>query len=228
MKKLLIVAVIFAAAFVSCKSSKNIKSFSEKDSLAYAWGLDYGTHAKMVDSTMNPNIIAQAILDVMKGKNSMTIEQANDFRNEYYTVRLPVRQKTEAKAYLDEVKAKNPNIKVTDSGLMYEVIDEGDMTVKATSSADEVLVNYKGELKDGTVFDQNDSLKFALNRVIKGWTEGMQLVGKGGEIILWVPSELGYGERGSGQIPGNAALKFNVTLLDVIPATPAESAAPQN
>ena len=222
MKKLLIVAVIFAAAFVSCKSSKNIKSFSEKDSLAYAWGLDYGTHAKMVDSTMNANIIAQAIIDVMKGKNSMTIDQANDFRNEYYTLRLPVRQKAEAQEYLDDVKAKNPNIKVTDSGLMYEIIDEGDMSVKATDSADEVLVNYKGTLKDGTVFDQNDSLKFALNRVIKGWTEGMKLVGKGGEIILWVPSDLGYGERGSGQIPANSALKFEVTLLDVIPVAPAE------
>ncbi len=222
MKKLLIVAVIFAAAFVSCKSSKNIKSFNETDSLAYSWGLDYGTHAKMVDSTMNPHIIAQAIIDVMKGKNSMTIEQANDFRNEYYTVRKPAREKAEAKAWLDDVKAKNPNIKVTPSGLMYEIIDEGDMSVKATQNTDEVLVNYKGELKDGTVFDQNDSLKFALNRVIKAWTEGMQLVGKGGEIVLWVPSDLGYGERGSGQIPPNSALKFNVTLLDVVPAAPVE------
>lgn len=222
MKKLLIVAVIFAAAFVSCKSSKNIKSFSEKDSLAYAWGIDYGTHAKMVDSTMNPHIVAQALIDVMKGKAGMTIDEANDFRNEYYVVRQPARQKAESAAFLEDVKAKNPNVKVTESGLMYEIIDEGDMSVKAVENADEVLVNYKGTLKDGTVFDQNDSLKFPLNRVIKGWTEGMKLVGKGGEIILWVPSELGYGDRPSGQIPANSALKFEVTLLDVIPAAPQE------
>jgi FKBP-type peptidyl-prolyl cis-trans isomerase len=222
MKKLLIVAVVFATALVSCNGSKSIKSFSEKDSLAYSWGLDYGTHAKMVDSTLNPGIIAQAIFEVMKGKNAMTIEQANEFRNEYYTVRLPKRQKEEATAYLEDVKAKNPNIKTTESGLMYEIINEGDMSVRAIEDADEVLVNYRGTLKDGTEFDANDSLKFALNRVIPAWTEGMKLVGKGGEIVLWVPSELGYGERAQGQIPANSALKFEITLLDIVPAVPAE------
>lgn len=223
MKKLLIVAVIFAAALVSCNgSSKSIKSFSEKDSLAYSWGLDYGTHAKMVDSTLNPNIIAQAIIAVMNGKADMTIEQANEFRNEYYTLRLPARQKAESQAWLDEIKAKNPNVKVTDSGLIYEIINEGDMSVKAVENADQVVVNYRGTLKDGNEFDQNDSLAIALNSVIPGWKEGMKLIGKGGEMVLWVPSELGYGERASSQIPANSALKFEVKLLDVVPAPVAE------
>ncbi len=230
MKKLLIVAVIFSVALVSCKGSKSIKNFSEMDSLAYAWGMDYGSHARMVDTTMNvplnamnARIIAQAIIDAMNDKTEMTIEQANEFRQEYYTVRVPDRQKAEARAYLDDIKDKNPNVKITDSGLMYEIIDEGDMSVRAIEDADEVLVKYRGELKDGTVFDRNEEgWRTPLNRVIKGWTEGVKLIGKGGEIVLWIPSELAYGDRPQRQIPANSALKFNVTLLDVIPATPAE------
>jgi FKBP-type peptidyl-prolyl cis-trans isomerase len=174
------------------------------------------------DSTlMNASVIYAAIRDVMAGKPQMTQDEAFAFLNEWFSVRIPAKNRAEAQAWLDDVKAKNPNIKVTESGLMYEIINEGDLSVRAVEDADEVIVNYKGELKDGTIFDQNDSLKFALNRVIPGWTEGMKLVGKGGEIVLYVPSELGYGERPSGQIPANSALKFNITLLDVVPAAPA-------
>ncbi len=220
MKKLLIVAVVFCTAFVSCQSSKNIKSYTAIDSLAYAIGIDYGTHAKRLDSTMNVNVIAAAIKDVLANDAKMTQEDAYAFLNEWFSVRLPAKNKAEATAWLEDVKAKNPNIKVTDSGLMYEILDEGDAAVKATADADQVMVNYRGTLKDGKEFDKNDSITFALNRVIPAWTEGMKLVGKGGEIVLWAPADIAYGERGSGSIPPNSALKFEVKLLDVIPAAP--------
>lgn len=218
----MIVAVLFSAALVSCNGGKKVAKFSEKDSLSYAIGIDYGTHAKRLDSTMNVSVIAAAITDVINNKPQMTQEEAYDFLNEYFMVRVPARNKAEAQAFLDEVQKKNPNVKKTDSGLLYEILDEGDMNVKAVSDEDQVMVNYRGTLKDGTEFDQNDSIKFALNRVIKGWTEGMKLVGKGGKIVLWVPAELGYGERPQGQIPANSALKFEVDLLDVVPAEPAK------
>ncbi|MDR0907473.1 MAG: FKBP-type peptidyl-prolyl cis-trans isomerase [Rikenellaceae bacterium] len=222
MKKLLIIAVVFTVAMVSCQSNKSIKNFTEKDSLSYAIGSDYGAHAKNLDSTMNVAIIAEAIRDVIAGKGQMTQEEAYAFLNEYFSVRVPARNRAEAEAYLADVEAKNPNVKKTDSGLLYEITDEGDMAVRATADADQVKVNYKGTLANGTEFDANDSITFALNRVIPGWSEGMKLVGKGGHIILWVPSQLGYGERAQGTIPANSALKFEVDLLDVIPATPAE------
>ncbi|MDR2890367.1 MAG: FKBP-type peptidyl-prolyl cis-trans isomerase [Alistipes sp.] len=222
MKKLLLVAVVFGSALASCTGSKNIKSFSETDSLAYAIGIDYGSHAKRLDSTMNASVIYAAIQDVLANKPQMTQEESYAFLNEWFSVRVPAKNKAEAAAWLEEVKAENPNIKTTESGLMYEVIAEGDAAVKAVNDNDQVMVNYKGTLKNGTQFDANDSLTFALNRVIKGWTEGMKLVGKGGTVHLWIPAELGYGERGSGAIPPNAALKFEVDLLDVIPAAPVE------
>ena len=102
----------------------------------------------------------------------------------------------------------------TESGLAYKVIEAGN-NVKATSDKDTVWVNYKGTLLDGTVFDQNDNINFTLNRVIRGWTEGMKLVGEGGKVQLVIPGELAYGERGTRGIEPNSTLVFDVDLLKV-------------
>lgn len=106
----------------------------------------------------------------------------------------------------------------TGSGLQYRVLRKGsDTKPKATSS---VQVNYHGWLDDGKVFDSSyqrgEPISFPLNRVIPGWTEGMQLVGEGGMIELTIPPDLGYGSRGApGAIPPNATLHFLVELQKV-------------
>lgn len=106
----------------------------------------------------------------------------------------------------------------TASGLQYRVLREG--KGKKPTAANQVRVNYHGWLDGGKVFDssyqRNEPISFGLNQVIKGWTEGMQLVGEGGMIELLIPSELGYGARGAGgAIPPNATLHFLVELLQV-------------
>ena len=106
----------------------------------------------------------------------------------------------------------------TKSGLKYRILRKGD-GVKPTA-AQTVKVNYHGWLDDGSVFDssynRNEPISFPLNRVIKGWTEGMQLVGTGGMIELEIPADLGYGDRGApGAIPPKATLHFLVELLEV-------------
>jgi FKBP-type peptidyl-prolyl cis-trans isomerase len=230
MKKLLTVAVILGAAMVSCNSMKSIKNYTDKDSLAYAFGTIYGADMRRNDSTFNTAIFAVAFQDAFQDKSEMTPEQADAFLREWFYVREPARRAKlaeaeigEAQKWLDDVKAKNPNVQTTESGLMYEILDLGDETLKAVENADKVQVSYKGSLRDGTVFDENADATFYLGQVIAGWTEGMKLVGKGGKITLWIPATLGYGANGAGKIPGNAALKFEVTILDVIPATPAET-----
>ena len=106
----------------------------------------------------------------------------------------------------------------TESGLMYRILRKGDgAKPKAT---DTVTVHYKGWLDSEKVFDSSykrgESISFPLNGVIKGWTEGMQLVQEGGMIELEIPSELGYGQRGAGGlIPPNANLHFLVELIDI-------------
>lgn len=222
MKNFLIAAVIFGTAFASCQSSKSAKSFSDVDSLSYAIGIDivnqFGLKAFPAgDSIVNGDIFASAIRDVFNDKGQMTPEDAAAFINEYMQVRMPAKLKAESQAWLDEVKAENPNIQITESGLMYEIINPGDASVKATNDADQVVVKYRGTLKDGTEFDANENATFSLNGVISAWTEGMKLIGKGGEIILWANPDLAYGPRGNMN-----AMKFEVTLHDVIPAPAAE------
>ena len=81
-------------------------------------------------------------------------------------------------------------------------------------------MNYKGTLIDGTVFDENDSTKFVANRVIRGWTEGLGLLGEGGKATLYIPSDLAYGARGNQAIEPNSALIFDVEVLKVSKYTP--------
>ncbi len=106
----------------------------------------------------------------------------------------------------------------TASGLKYRILRNSDG--KKPTASNKVTVHYKGWLDDGSIFDssyrRNETISFGLNQVIKGWTEGMQLVGVGGMIELDIPYQLGYGERGSpGAIPPKANLHFLVELFDV-------------
>ena len=106
----------------------------------------------------------------------------------------------------------------TDSGLKYRILRKSDG--KKPTAASTVTVNYRGWLNTGKVFDSSyergEPTTFPLRNVIDGWTEGMQLVGEGGMIELWVPSRLGYGERGSpGSIPAHSNLHFIIELVNV-------------
>ena len=104
----------------------------------------------------------------------------------------------------------------TASGIVYLIQDSGS-SVRATDDRDTVKVNYRGTLIDGKEFDKNDGIEFPLNRVIRGWTEGMKLVGEGGKITLVIPANLAYGERGPREIGANSTLVFDVELLEVHP-----------
>lgn len=106
----------------------------------------------------------------------------------------------------------------TPSGLKYMMIKEG--TGKSPKATDNVTVHYEGKLVNGTIFDSSyergETIAFPLNRVIPGWTEGLQLMKEGGKAIFYIPSNLGYGERGAGaQIPPNSDLVFTVELFEV-------------
>lgn len=123
-----------------------------------------------------------------------------------------------SKQFLEE-NAKKEGVKVTPSGLQYEVVVEGDGPKPADANA-EVEVHYQGSLIDGTVFDSSykrgESITFFLNQVIAGWTEGVQLMPTGSKYIFYIPSELGYGQRGvPGVIPPSATLIFEVELIKV-------------
>jgi FKBP-type peptidyl-prolyl cis-trans isomerase FkpA len=116
---------------------------------------------------------------------------------------------------LKYIEDNNLNATKTDSGLYYVINNEG--TGTRPTSTSNVTVAYKGYFLDGSTFDQSNSsgISFGLNQVISGWTEGIQLFKEGGDGILLVPYNLGYGANGRGSIPGGAALIFDVKLISV-------------
>ncbi|MDN3696218.1 MULTISPECIES: FKBP-type peptidyl-prolyl cis-trans isomerase [Vibrio] len=113
---------------------------------------------------------------------------------------------------------KKEGVITTESGLQYQVLQEGTGTEHPTAKS-RVKVHYHGTLMDGTVFDssveRNEPIAFGLNQVIKGWTEGVQYMVEGEKIRLFVPSTLGYGKSGSGPIPPATVLIFDIELLEI-------------
>uniref|UniRef100_UPI0033406411 FKBP-type peptidyl-prolyl cis-trans isomerase n=1 Tax=Parapedobacter defluvii TaxID=2045106 RepID=UPI0033406411 len=129
--------------------------------------------------------------------------------------KMDAQLKQKADAFMESNKAK-PGIVTTGSGLQYEVIREG--TGEKPAITDTVTVHYKGQLSDGNVFDSSydrgEPATFTLDRVIKGWQEGIQLMSQGAQYRIYIPSDLGYGERGAGQdIPPYSPLIFEVELI---------------
>ncbi len=111
--------------------------------------------------------------------------------------------------------ARNEDVIQTKSGLQYRVIKAGEgLSPKATDTA---LVKYQGQLRDGSVFDENEQTPMPVAGVVPGFSEALQLMQKGGEYRIWLPSELAYGEASPGpEVPPNSVLIFDVTLLDFI------------
>ncbi|GAA65128.1 FKBP-type peptidyl-prolyl cis-trans isomerase FkpA [Pseudoalteromonas sp. BSi20311] len=128
------------------------------------------------------------------------------------------KSKVEGEKYLTE-NAKKEGVMVTESGLQYEVMSEGEGEGAKPVATDVVKVHYKGTLLDGTEFDssysRNEPTTFPLNRVIPGWTEGLQLMNVGSKYKFTIPSDLAYGDRDLGKIPANSTLIFEVELLEI-------------
>lgn len=125
----------------------------------------------------------------------------------------------DGKIFIDQKVSENKNIKGTDSGLHYEIHAAGS-DAKPTST-DQVKVHYEGRLIDGGVFDSSiergEPITFGLNQVIKGWTEGLQLIGEGGKVTLYIPSDIAYGNTDQSSIPGGSTLVFEVELITINP-----------
>lgn len=193
------------------------------DSLSYALGMIDATFFKSqgVDK-INYSCMNKGFEDVLKGKNTLLTTQQADM-----TVREQLqafmRQKSqgtinEGEKFLAENK-KREGVKETASGLQYEVLSMG--TGAKPSDTSTVKVHYEGFLINGKKFDSSrdrgEPISFALNQVIKGWTEGVQLMPVGSRFKFYIPYTLGYGEQGAGgTIPGGAALVFDVELIDIV------------
>ncbi|GAB4187758.1 MAG: FKBP-type peptidyl-prolyl cis-trans isomerase [Wenzhouxiangellaceae bacterium] len=213
---------------------------SENSQLSYTIGMDIGNSLKQQGEEMDLQALFDGISDVYKDRETqMTIEEATAVRQAFMK-----RRQEQAQAERDELMQRNleegqeflaknldkEGVKQTESGLQYKILEQG--SGAKPLATDRVSVHYRGTLLNGTEFDSSYSrgqpATFPLNGVIPGWTEGLQLINEGGKMMLYIPSDLAYGERGAGASIGpNATLIFEVELLEVLKEDAAGNAASQ-
>jgi FKBP-type peptidyl-prolyl cis-trans isomerase len=222
-------AAMLGAGLVSASVATAQAPKTEKEKVSYMVGMDVGGSLYQIKDEIDVDTLARAIADILGDREpAMTQEQAMEVRQAFMQ-RLQAehaskqaeeasRNKAAGEAFLAENRTK-PGVQTTASGLQYKVITEG--KGRKPTESDQVKVHYTGTLIDGTKFDSSHDrgqpATFPLNGVIPGWTEGLQLMNVGSKYMLYIPSELAYGERGTpGPIGPNATLVFEVELLEII------------
>ncbi|HEY4282154.1 MAG TPA: FKBP-type peptidyl-prolyl cis-trans isomerase [Chthoniobacterales bacterium] len=235
MKHLIIVILILGALLVPGFAQDQGAQLKDlKDKASYSIGLNIGSNFKKQGVDLNPDALIAGVKDALSGKKPALSETEAREVMTTWSKELQDKQKAmadknadEGKKFLEDNKKKE-GVKTTASGLQYKVVKEGNgAQPKAT---DTVTVDYKGTLINGTEFDSSykrgEPATFPLNGVIKGWTEGLQLMKAGGKYQFFIPADLAYGQRAMGpDIAPNSTLIFDVELKSVQPA-PAAGASP--
>ncbi len=222
-------SLLLSAGLASAESEEP-KTY--KDKISYSMGAATGTQMKRQSIDVDADMFAKGLRDAVSGdKLKMTEQDIQEtlmkFQQELMaeqaekTKKLAESNKKEGEAFLAENRARE-GINTLASGLQYKILSEG--KGRSPKETDTVTTHYRGTLIDGTEFDSSykrgQPAGFAVNGVIKGWTEALQLMKEGSKWQLFIPSELAYGERGAGaQIGPNATLIFEVELLSVNSAT---------
>jgi FKBP-type peptidyl-prolyl cis-trans isomerase FkpA len=204
----------------------------EKQQVGYIIGTQMGEQLAPVKDEVDLDVLVRALRDTIDGKPSTVDDEQAMQVMQAFGERMQARQM----AQFEEQKKKNaeegaaflaanankPGVQTTASGLQYEVLEAGDGP--KPGATDTVRVHYQGTLLDGKTFDssyeRDEPVQFALNQVVPGWQEGLQLMPVGSKYRLWVPGALGYGEMGTpgGPIGPNATLVFEVELLEIVNA----------
>lgn len=224
---LMTIAVI--AIFIgACSQGKmnNVKLENQDDSLAYAFGVDIYTNLKdRSDLDLDPIMLAKGMMDAKEGESIFLEAAAGGYIMQVMQERQADQMKEQFKDYIAENtewlknNKEKEGVVTTESGLQYKVIEMGDGPKPAAT--DTVKVHYTGKLINDTIFDSSvergQAAEFRANTLIKGWSEGLQLMPVGSKFEFYIPSELGYGERGAGQvIKPFSTLIFEVELIDIV------------
>jgi len=227
MKFVFVIVLGIGFLFSVCYAGEKTELKEQKDKESYSLGYQFGKNLKLQGVDLNVEVYTSGLKDSLSGKESqMTSEEIRDTITSLQQRLMAAQQKvqkeqaaknlSESKTFLME-NGKKEGIKTLSSGLEYKVITEG--SGKMPKAEDTVTVHYKGTLIDGTEFDSSykrgQPATFQVKGVIKGWTEALQLMKEGSKWQLFIPPELGYGERSAGPIPPNSALIFEVELLTV-------------
>lgn len=225
----LLIALSVMIFFANTLYAGDIELKNQRDKVSYGIGMDIGNGLKSQSIDIDPDILARGLKDVLTGgKLLMTEDEFREtmmmFRSEMVAKQmarmkeLSDKNKKEGDEFLAENRNKEGVITLP-SGLQYKIIKDGDG--EKPKATDMVTVNYRGTLIDGTEFDSSarrgEAATFKVSGVIPGWTEALQLMKTGSKWQLFIPSNLAYGERGTGrgEIGPNETLIFDVELLSI-------------
>jgi len=229
----LITLAVLAIPTGSAGAGETLKLEDETARINYSLGYQIGGDFKRQNIELNAEAVVKGMQDALSGSEPLLPqEEMNatlvELKRKVVAEQQAKRRATElekvaaGKKYLEE-NAKKPGVVTTPSGLQYKIVEPG--SGKNPGPTDTVTVNYRGTLINGNEFDSSydkgKPVSFPLNGVIKGWTEGLQLVKEGGKIQLFIPSELAYGDRGP---LAHQALIFDVELVSVGGDKPVEKA----
>jgi FKBP-type peptidyl-prolyl cis-trans isomerase FklB len=222
-KSVLILMCLFLVGATFTLKSQNMTQ-DEKNS--YTLGFGAGENHKnfgLEKADLNFESFLQGFMDAFKGESKLTMEE---MQSSFEDLQRRIDAKQNAKVEVEKERGrqflaenkKRAGVKETESGLQYEVIVMGDGPKPAAT--DKVKVHYHGTTIDGEIFDSSvqrgTPIEFGLSQVIRGWTEGLQLMPVGSKFMLYIPSDLAYGDREQGPIiKGGATLIFEVELLDI-------------
>ena len=222
--RLWIILLLFCAATVHARAIKeDIRKTDEKARTSYAFGMAVGSNLRTAGVEFDYDAFAQGLKAMIENsENALFSEEEAVEIVEAALFNSMEKKAAENLAIEERFLAENrgkPGIKVTSSGLQYEVLREGSGEKPFSNSV--VRVHYEGRLMDGTVFDNSysdeEGVLIPLNRVIPGWTEGMMLMSIGSKYRFYIPSRLAYGKTGAYQvIPPNSPLIFTVELVEII------------
>ena len=228
MQKINIIFLVITIS--SCNNTSERKSISNlstfEDSTSYALGADLGENLKRQQIEIDYDIFLAGLID---GRETEMVRFDQKQRREIMaSLQKNIRDKAKlegdtnlkiAEEFLEKNKKSSPEVKETPTGLQYRILKEG--TGSSPSSTDKVKVHYVGKLLDGTVFDSSvergEPSEFGLNQVIRGWTEGLQLMKPGAKYEFFIHPKIAYGSRPRPKIPGNSLLIFEVELLNILP-----------
>jgi FKBP-type peptidyl-prolyl cis-trans isomerase FklB len=228
LSKLTATAIMLSASFMAGNLlAQDLDLTSEEGKAGYSIGVNIGMNLvnQMPMEDLNMASLIQGVSDALNGQLQMSEEEIMNAIQAFSLAQQEKFDAAQAEAAQAGVRflednGQRPEVRITDSGLQYEVLEEGEAGADSPRASDTVTVHYHGTLIDGTVFDssveRNEPATFGLNQVISGWTEGVQLMKVGDKYRFYIPPELAYGEAGAGGIIGpNATLIFDVELLEI-------------
>jgi len=232
--KLTSAVVVLCAFFMASQANAagKIQLETEKDKLSYQKGVYWGNEFKKRSIEVDQKIFLRGVEDALSGANTLlttkemveieeNFQRGQAVKKQEERKRLAEKNKKEGEAFLAE-NAKKAGVKTLPSGLQYKVIAEGNG--KQPKAADMVIVNYRGSLIDGTMFDDSDNhpehpavmpVSGNKNNIPPGWTEALQLMKEGSKWQIFIPSRLGFGEVSFGPYGQNVVMIFDVELISI-------------